>query len=76
MISESQLCIHPPMALKTLQKALREPTISPAAAYLKSLGSTVSRRTMVSALNRAASIIDPHFLGKEAWKNVPWNVSV
>ncbi|MEI6322673.1 MAG: site-specific integrase [bacterium] len=49
-------------------------TTNPAAAYLASLNSPLSRLTMVSPLNRAAGIMNPSLSGKEAWKAVPWEL--
>ena len=46
--------------------------LNPAFAYLESLSSPTSRLTMVSPLNRAASIVAPSLSGKDAWKAVPW----
>ncbi len=48
------------------------PVVSPAMAYLESLGSPISKRTMVSPLNRAACILDPSLSGKDAWMFIPW----
>ena len=48
------------------------PTVNPAVAYLESLGSEVSRRTMISPLNQAARIINTELTGIDAWKFVPW----
>ncbi len=50
------------------------PSVSPAVAYLESLGSEVSKRTMISPLNRAAKIIDDRLTGIDAWKFVPWEM--
>ncbi len=49
------------------------PILNPALVYLESLGSEVSRRTMVSPLNCAACILNPALFGKDAWRNVPWH---
>lgn len=47
--------------------------INPAVAYLESLGSSVSKRTMVSPLNRVAAIVNPSgIVGKDAWTLIPW----
>lgn len=48
------------------------PPVSPAVAYLESLGSAVSKRTMISPLNRAACILNPALSGKDAWQAIPW----
>jgi len=48
------------------------PTVNPAVAYLESLGSEISRKTMISPLNRTAEIMAPGLTGKDAWKFVPW----
>lgn len=48
------------------------PSINPAAVYLESLGSEISKRTMVSPLNRAACILNPSLAGKDAWEAIPW----
>jgi site-specific recombinase XerD len=47
-------------------------TLNPAAVYVESLGSEVSKRTMISPLNRAACIINAALSGKDAWREVPW----
>jgi len=49
------------------------PALNPASVYLESLGSDVSKRTMISPLNRAASILNPELSGKDAWLSVPWH---
>ena len=48
------------------------PAVSPAMAYLESLGSAVSKRTMISPLNRAACILNPSLSGKDSWEAIPW----
>ncbi len=48
------------------------PSVSPAMAYLESLGSQISKRTMISPLNRAACILNPSLSGKDAWRAIPW----
>jgi len=48
------------------------PLASPAMAYLESLGSPISKRTMISPLNRAACILNPSLSGKDAWQAIPW----
>ena len=48
------------------------PPLNPALAYLESLGSAVSKRTMISPLNRAAVILNPDLSGKDAWRAIPW----
>lgn len=47
-------------------------SLNPAAVYIESLGSEVSKRTMISPLNRAACIINPALSGKNAWQEIPW----
>ncbi len=44
----------------------------PATVYLETLGSGVSKRTMISPLNRAAMLLNPALLGKDAWRSIPW----
>lgn len=48
------------------------PSLNPAAVYLESLGSVISKRTMISPLNRAACIINAALSGKDAWQEIPW----
>lgn len=55
----------------TVLTAERSPS-NPAEVYLASLGSEVSRRTMISPLNNAARVLDPTQAGKYAWKHIPW----
>ena len=47
-------------------------TQNPAIFYIESLGSSVSKLTMISPLNRAAGILDPSLFGPDAWRQVPW----
>lgn len=46
--------------------------VNPALVYLESLGSDISKRTMISPLNRAACILNPALSGKDAWQAIPW----
>lgn len=62
------LKIQPAKPLKRLSKA----SLSPATVYLDTLGSELSRRTLISPLNRAAHIIKPALMGDAAWREVPW----
>ena len=48
------------------------PQLSPAQVYLASLGSDLSRRSMITSLNRAAFVINPKLKGVAAWSGVPW----
>jgi site-specific recombinase XerD len=48
------------------------PQLNPARVYLASLGNDLSRRSMITSLNRAASIIDPSLAGSDAWSGIPW----
>src|SRR4051812_17135859 len=67
------LALHAVPPAAPLTSAGGEPLpANPAFAYIASLGSEVSRRTMVSPLNRAASILNPELSGKDAWRSVPW----
>ncbi len=47
--------------------------LNPAEVYLASLGNSLSRRSMVTSLNRAAKVISPEVSGVESWRAVPWN---
>jgi site-specific recombinase XerD len=76
MISELQIVSAVESAVETPASA-SAPTkasspINPAAVYLESLGSEISKRTMVSPLNRAACILNPALSGKNAWQAIPW----
>jgi len=44
----------------------------PATVYIETLGSDVSKRTMISPLNRAAAVFNPALAGKNAWRAIPW----
>lgn len=46
--------------------------LSAAEVYLSSLGNRLSRRSMVTSLNRAAKIINPELSGADAWSGVSW----
>ena len=46
---------------------------NPAAAYLGTLGSDVSRRVMKSPLNTIARLIDPSLSGSDAWQAISWH---
>lgn len=48
------------------------PTVCPATVYLETLGSDVSKRTMVSPLNHVAKLLNPVLSGKDAWRSIPW----
>lgn len=48
------------------------PVQCPATVYLETLNGDVSKRTMISPLNRAASLLNPALSGKEAWRSIPW----
>lgn len=47
-------------------------SLNPAVVYVESLGSEISKRTMISPLNRAACIINAALSGKDAWREIPW----
>ena len=47
-------------------------TRNPAVFYIESLGSEVSKLTMVSPLNRAAVILNGSLSGSEAWRQISW----
>lgn len=47
-------------------------TVSPALAYLDSMGNELSRSSMMYSLNAAAKIIDCSLAGRDAWRGVPW----
>ena len=61
----------PPAELLALE-AVRVAAVNPALAYIESLGSEVSKRTMISPLNRAACILNPSLSSRDAWQAVPW----
>lgn len=71
MKPDSNLLLDSPDA-EAIVPVLNDCRATPAAAYLESLGSEVSRRTMISPLNRTAGIIAPGLTGKDAWRFVPW----
>ena len=48
------------------------PELNPAQVYLAALGNDLSRRSMISSLNSAASIINTELAGPDAWSGVPW----
>ncbi|MCW0217098.1 MAG: site-specific integrase [Prosthecobacter sp.] len=50
----------------------RSVTTNPAVFYIESLGSEVSKLTMISPLNKAALILDDSLSGPEAWRKIPW----
>lgn len=70
MISKTDALI--PVAETLPLEIAAVPPISPAVAYLESLGSSVSKRTMISPLNRVACILNPALSGKDAWRAIPW----
>src|SRR5688572_21922087 len=47
-------------------------TLNAAEVYLASLGNDLSRRNMITSLNRAARAIDPALSGVGAWRCIPW----
>jgi site-specific recombinase XerD len=53
-------------------ETLPAPALNPAVVYLESLGSEVSKRTMISPLNRIAALFNSGLSGKDAWRSVPW----
>jgi len=68
------LAVILPRDAVTIPSLKRTRGVNPAVVYLESLGSEVSRRTMISPLNRAARIIDGRLTGIDAWKLVPWEM--
>ena len=71
MISEIEL-LSPAVEPSALGIAAAPLPVNPALVYLESLGSEVSKRTMISPLNQAACILNPSLSGKDAWKAIPW----
>ena len=59
-------------AVESAVEISTSPSINPASVYLESLGSEISKRTMVSPLNRAACILNASLSGKDAWQAIPW----
>lgn len=68
----SELVLSTPQAELVSLEAVRIAAVDPALAYIESLGSDVSKRTMISALNSAACILNHSLAGKNAWQAVPW----
>ncbi|MDR3560844.1 MAG: hypothetical protein P4N59_05300, partial [Negativicutes bacterium] len=67
----SELIISP-VSSETLSLETVAIPVNPALAYIESLGSTISKLTMISPLNRVASILNPSLTGKDAWQALPW----
>lgn len=68
----SELALTVPPAELVAFEVVSDVEINPALVYLESLGSEISKRTMISPLNRAACILNPALSGKDAWQAIPW----